>query len=228
MLPSHVPMRGTTGARSRVRSRSQEVEVFGEGVSYGYMSRYVRAPIYAVSYAHSFIQALPYLLDISLPPSPSYSISNTIPLSQLEAALEPPDVLDKSRYEVPSIGVVDPICLSPPLLLEGFSLRPSRLRRAFLSEGSSLGSVDWPPIGSSPLPAGTNVRLDEDTGVKVRDALWGLYTSIGSLTCTKVQENAILPDRKAPVSETEEVLDKPKSIGGAFAFAEDLKIIAGR
>jgi hypothetical protein len=88
--------------------------------------------------------------------------------------------------------------------------------------------VDWPPIGSSLLPAGTNVRLDEDTGVKVSDALSGLYTSIGSLTCTKVQENAILLDLKAPVSESEEVLDKPKSIGGAFAFAEDLKIIAGR
>ncbi|KAH9987797.1 hypothetical protein BJV77DRAFT_770227 [Russula vinacea] len=45
--------------------------------------------------------ALPYLLDLTLPPSPSYSISNTIPLSQLEAALEPPDVLDKAVTKFP-------------------------------------------------------------------------------------------------------------------------------
>jgi hypothetical protein len=150
------------------------------------------APIYVISYAHTGIPApsdteiitrdpdlqnhdsihmdiptsLPYLLDLSLPPSSSYSNS---PLSLLEAALESCDVLDKSRYEEP--------------LLEGFSLRPSRVRRAFLSEGSRFDSVDWPPIGSSLLPAGTNVRLDDDIGVQVSDALSGLYRSIRSLTC---------------------------------------------
>lgn len=46
--------------------------------------------------------------------------------------------------------------------------------------------------------------------------------------CTKIQENAILLGWKAPVSELEEILDEPKSIGGTFAFSEDLKTIAER
>jgi chromosome segregation ATPase len=81
--------------------------------------------------------------------------------SDVESALDSYGVSDKCRYEVPLRGVVDPSKTRPPSLL-----------RAFLSKGSSLGSVDWPPIGSSLLPAGTNVRLDDDSdiGVQVSDA----------------------------------------------------------
>jgi hypothetical protein len=36
-----------------------------------------------------------------------------------------------------------------------------------MSERNSFGSVDWPPIGSSLLPAGVNVRQEDEIGVEV-------------------------------------------------------------
>jgi hypothetical protein len=45
-------------------------------------------------------------------------------------------------------------------LLAPFEL-PRALPRAFLSEGNSYGSVDWPPTVSSPFPGDGNARHDE-------------------------------------------------------------------
>jgi hypothetical protein len=47
-----------------------------------------------------------------------------------------------------------------------------------------------------------------------------LYESTGSLTYTKIEENAdysILLDRKTPLSESEEVSNRPKSHGTLLA-----------
>jgi hypothetical protein len=46
---------------------------------------------------------------------------------------------------------------------EDFSLPPFRLPRTFLLEGNSLGSVDWPPIESSPLSEHGNARQDDNS-----------------------------------------------------------------
>ena len=46
-------------------------------------------------------------------------------------------------------------------LLEDLSLARFELSRAFLSEGNSFGSVDWPPIGSLLFPGDRNARNDQ-------------------------------------------------------------------
>jgi hypothetical protein len=55
--------------------------------------------------------------------------------------------------------------LSPPRS-EDFSLPPFILPRTFLSERNSLGSVDWPPIGSSLLPEDENARQDDNINLR--------------------------------------------------------------
>jgi hypothetical protein len=51
------------------------------------------------------------------------------------------------------------------LSLEDFSLAPFELPRAlpraFLSEGNSFGSVDWPPIAPSLFPGDGNAHHDD-------------------------------------------------------------------
>ena len=45
--------------------------------------------------------------------------------------------------------------------LDDFSLTPFELRQAFLSEGNSFGSMDWPPIVSSLFPGDGNAHKDQ-------------------------------------------------------------------
>jgi hypothetical protein len=58
--------------------------------------------------------------------------------------------------------------LSSPSL-EGVSCPPSALHRRFLSERNSLGSMDWPPIGSALFPGRGNVRQDHEEDTEVSD-----------------------------------------------------------
>ena len=108
------------------------------------------------------------LLDSSLPPSPSPSpspSSNLLPsssedplhtiisLDNVPLNLDPPERPDLSLTRHPP----------PPFR------SPSRTRScsvAFLPVGSSVGSVDWPPIGSTLRPSGKNA--EQDSGVSVR------------------------------------------------------------
>jgi hypothetical protein len=61
------------------------------------------------------------------------------------------------------------LVLLPSPSLEGVSSPPSPLYRKFLSERNSLGSMDWPPIGSVLFPGCGNVRQgrEEDIGFQV-------------------------------------------------------------
>jgi hypothetical protein len=61
------------------------------------------------------------------------------------------------------------LCRLPPPLSEVFPLPPFHLPRTFLSERNSLGSVDWPPIGSSLLPEDGNAPQDDNIGLTVSD-----------------------------------------------------------
>jgi hypothetical protein len=55
------------------------------------------------------------------------------------------------------------------LASEPFSAPPFVVPETFLSERSSVGSVDWPPIESTPFRVRRNVRRDDGTGVQVSD-----------------------------------------------------------
>jgi hypothetical protein len=49
-------------------------------------------------------------------------------------------------------------------------LSPSQARSlAFLPVGSSVGSVDWPPIGSTLRPSGKDAEQDSGVGVLVSE-----------------------------------------------------------
>ena len=52
---------------------------------------------------------------------------------------------------------------------EPFSPPPFVVPGTFLSERNSIGSVDWPPIESTPFRVRRNVRRDDGTGVQVSD-----------------------------------------------------------
>jgi hypothetical protein len=106
----------------------------------------------------------------SLPP-PSSHIS--LDISRHEVSLNTSVDLDNASHESTgeclcerfsangSLKHPDLYRLLPSPLSEDFSLSPFLLPRTFLSERNSLGSMDWPPIGSSLLPADGNARHDE-------------------------------------------------------------------
>jgi hypothetical protein len=60
----------------------------------------------------------------------------------------------------------------PPLLLsessEAFPLLPFILPHSFSSERHGIGSVDWPPTGSTLVPEGGNVGQGDGIGIQVR------------------------------------------------------------
>ena len=60
----------------------------------------------------------------------------------------------------------DSFHLLPPPQSEDFSLPPFPLPRTFMSERNSLGSVDWPPIGSSLLPKDGDSQKDDNTSLR--------------------------------------------------------------
>src|SRR5579863_2090304 len=60
-----------------------------------------------------------------------------------------------------------PLPPPPPLLSEPFSPPPSILPRTLSSERNGVGSVDWPPTGSSLVPEGGNVGQHDGVSVQV-------------------------------------------------------------
>ena len=84
-----------------------------------------------------------------------------------------------------SLIILDLDHLLPPSSpsLEGVSRLLSRRYRTSLSERNSLGSMDWPPIGSVLFPGSGDVRQGREEDVfEVSCPLPDRFRSIGSLT----------------------------------------------
>jgi len=127
--------------------------------------RYAHAPLSLFGLlTFSDLDAIPP--DADSPPPPSSPIFlNT---SSYEVTLNTTVDLDyageclcESFSAYQSFKYPDLSRLLPSTLSEDFSLPPFFLPRTFLSERNGLGSMGWPPIGSSLLPPDGNARQDE-------------------------------------------------------------------
>ena len=100
-----------------------------------------------------------------LPPSPS---SNILPISSpLQTIISLDNV--PSNHDPPQRLEVSPTH-HPPLSFRSGILSPSRACSvASLTVGSSVGSVDWPPIGSALQPSDKHAEQDSGVGVLVSE-----------------------------------------------------------
>ena len=116
--------------------------------------------------------------DLSLPPPPSpyQSISDfDVDLSRQDAS--PVTIADSPRENHESMGkclirnkqlACSDLLSAPPLPpRHSLSEPPSVLPQTFSSERNGVGSVDWPPAGSTLFPEGEKVGQDDGAGVQV-------------------------------------------------------------
>ena len=112
--------------------------------------------------------SLSYLLDSSLPPSPSPSSIlfpsssdqlHTISLDNVPLNLDPPQRPDLFSTRYPPPPFESEILSSPS---------STRCSVGFLPVGSSVGSVDWPPTGSTLRPSGKNPEQESSVNVSKR------------------------------------------------------------
>jgi hypothetical protein len=101
------------------------------------------------------------------PPSPSPPHNDTVPISSPLQTIT--SLANVSSSRDPQRTDFSPTHHPPPPLLPG-NLSPSRAcSLAFLPVGSSVDSVDWPPIESTLQPSGKNAEQDSDFGILVSE-----------------------------------------------------------
>jgi hypothetical protein len=117
--------------------------------------------------AHSVGRDSFYLLPLP-PPPPSPPRNNILSISNPLHTIISLDNVPSRLYPTQKPDL-SPTRHPPPPFRSGI-LSPSRASSsAFLPVGSSVGSVDWPPIGSTLRPSGKNAEPDSDVGVLVSE-----------------------------------------------------------
>jgi hypothetical protein len=118
--------------------------------------------------AHS-VEHPSFASPLRSPPPRSHSpVSN---ISSISNPLHSIISLDKvpSSLNLPQPPDLSPTRHPPPPFRSGI-LSPSQAHSlAFLPVGSSVGSVDWPPIGSTLRPSGKDAEQDSGVGVLVSE-----------------------------------------------------------
>ena len=135
------------------------------------------------------------------PPSPS-PLHNTVPISSPLQTITSLDNVSLSRD--PQRTDLSPTRHPPPPSPPGI-LSPSRTcSLAFLPVGSSVDSVDWPPIESTLQPSGKNAEQDSNFGVLVseippsqRDLLTNRFLATQKTLRLPLQEADNMPSTSA-------------------------------
>ncbi|KAI9510002.1 hypothetical protein F5148DRAFT_1183214 [Russula earlei] len=109
--------------------------------------------------------SMPYLLDVSLPPSSSQS--SDVDMRIYEASPCTTVGLHDMNEETTDLCATCPVPASSSSKRP--SLPPSGFPRTFLSERGGVDPVDWPPIGSIPLCSDRNVRQYDGVVVQTKE-----------------------------------------------------------